>query len=336
MPDRPKSRATLSAAWARGLVEAFEARGLDIASLSQKLGVPPHIWRDPAARLPRDLLGRLWREALRATEDRFLALTVGELWEPRADNLVFLLMTTAPRLGEGLESACQYQELLSHARVMTLAHQDDKHFIEINRVEDELPILMHEIEFIAVALMKLCAFVTGGAFRLRELQFEHAYRGGIDRYETLFQAPVVFGARKSALVVDDEVWSLPLRHGNQALHAQLGATAAAEHAQIGTRTFVDEVRDKCRGLLPKGQCSIEGLASAMHLAPRTLQRRLQDRGTSFREVVDAARRSIVRDGLERRQSISEMGSRAGFTNLRSLRRAMKRWNLSSPPDRVGS
>lgn len=326
----------LSAVWARTVVQGFEALGLDISALSETLGVPPGLWKDPAARLPRDLLGRLWREALRASDDRFLALNVGELWEPRTDHLVFLLITSAPTLGEGLEAAARYQQLLSHAQVMSLAREGDRHLIEINRVEDQLPILAHEIEFIAVVLMKLCSFATGEAFRVRELRFDHAYRGHIEQYEALFRAPVVFGAHKAALVLDDEVWRLPLKHGNQTLHAQLAASAAAQHAQLETHAFVDKVREKCRALLPKSQCNIETLASAMHLSPRTLQRRLQDQGTSFREVVDAARQAIVRDGVERHQSMAEIGRHAGFTNARSFQRAMKRWNFSDPLRGVGS
>lgn len=336
VPDQSKPRAHLSGVWARTVVQGFESLGLDAAALSEELGLPPRIWEDPAARVPRDLLERLWRAAVRQTDDRFLALSMGQSWEPRTNHLVFLLVTSAETLGEGLEAAVRYQQLLSHADVLGLSQEEGAHLVEIKRVEDQLPILAHEIEFIAVVLSKLCAFATGGAFRMRELRFEHAYRGNIEQYEALFQAPVVFGKAKSALVLDEETWNLTLPHGNQALHAQLEGVAAAQHATLDTHVLVDSVREKSRTLLPKGQCNIEAVASAMHLTPRTLQRRLHEEGTSFREVLDAVRRSIVRDGVERNQTIAEIGRYAGFTNPRSFRRALKRWKFSEPPSDLGS
>jgi AraC-like DNA-binding protein len=64
------------------------------------------------------------------------------------------------------------------------------------------------------------------------------------------------------------------------------------------------------------------------MTPRTLQRRLQDDGTTYRALIDATRKSILLACVERKQTSDEIMRHAGYTNPRSFRRALKRWNLS--------
>ncbi len=134
--------------------------------------------------------------------------------------------------------------------------------------------------------------------------------------------------RAPAIVVDDETWALPLVHGNQALHGQLRGVASGLHATLESHDFVDTVRDRIKLLLSRGQSSIEAVAAALHTTPRTLQRRLQDDDTNFRALMDATRKSILLGCVERNETADEIMRHAGYTNVRSFRRAMKRWNLS--------
>lgn len=322
----------MSGAWARGVVNAFEALGLDVEALCETIGVDLDIFTDTSGRPPRDALGHFWRAAMAETGDRHLGLSAAELWHPRADHLVILLLTSAETVGQGLETSFRYQELLSHGRVLTLDQRDDLHVIRINKVEHELPITVHELEFIAVIVLKVLRFATDGRFIPREVQFGHPYRGNIQKYTHAFGCSVTFGHERTALVVGDEAWSLPLAHGNVALHGQLRGVAAGLHAALESHEFIDIVRDRIQLLLPRGQSSIEAIAGALHMTPRTLQRRLQDDGTTFRALVEAARKSILLGCVERNETTDEIMRHAGYTNQRAFRRALKRWNLSDPDD----
>lgn len=322
----------MSGAWARGVVGSFRALGLDVEALCEEVGTDIDIFMDTNSRPPRDALGRFWRAALAQSGDRHLGLSAAEAWEPRADHLVVLLLTSAETVGEGLEASVQYQELLSHGRVVTLGEHPEHHAIHINKIEHELAITAHEIEFIAVFVMKLLRFATDGKFQAREVHFEHPYRGEIQKYTRAFGCSVLFGKEKTSILADDEAWDLPLAHGNQALHGQLRGVASGLHATLEFHEFIDTVRDHIKLLLPKGNSSIEGVASALHMTPRTLQRRLHEDGTTFRVLVDAVRKSILLECFERNQTTDEVMRHAGYTNARSFRRALKRWNLADQAD----
>ena len=336
MADSPGKAKTdsglrVSGAWARGVVNAFEALGLDVEALCDEIGADLDMFTDTSGRPPRDALGRFWRAALAKTGDRHLGLSAAQLWRARADHLVILLLTSAETVGEGLEASLRYQELLSHGRVLSLGEHPEHHLLQIHRVERELPVTVHEIEFLAVIVMKVLRFATAGSFAAREVHFEHAYRGDIQKYTRAFGCSVLFGQKQTAILVDDEAWALPLAHGNQALHGQLRGVAAGLHASLDSHAFLDTVRNRMKLLLPRGQSSIEAVAAALHMTPRTLQRRLQDDDTSFRALMDATRRSILVGCVERNQTADEIMRHAGYTNVRSFRRAMKRWNLPDTP-----
>jgi AraC-like DNA-binding protein len=70
------------------------------------------------------------------------------------------------------------------------------------------------------------------------------------------------------------------------------------------------------------------------MTPRTLQRRLQDDGTTFRALIDATRKSILLACVERNQTPDEIMRHAGYTNPRSFRRALKRWNVSDSDEEL--
>ena len=285
------------------------------------------VFLDTTARPPRDASGRLWRQALAETGDRFLGLTAAEVWEARVDHVVYLLLVSADTFGDGLATAIRFQELLAHGRVITFGDHPRHHPLHINKIEHELPVLSHEIEFIAAILVKQFRFATDGAFKVEEVHFEHPYRGNMEKYARAFQAPVRFGQNRNTLLINEDSWNLSLAHSNQMLHTQLGQMAAGQHSQLHDRSFVDTVRERIKVLIPRGNCGVDTVAASLHMTPRTLQRRLQEKATTFRALLDASRKSIVLDCVERQQPRDEIVRHAGYTNTRSFRRALKRWKL---------
>jgi AraC-like DNA-binding protein len=318
----------LSGVWTFGLAKAFADIGLDLEFLCVKAGLDVGALTDPRGRLPRDWAGRLWRAALGSTQDPFLGLHAAQAWEPRANHLVFLLFLSAERLGLGLQGATRYQSLLARGdAVVTLDSENDFHLIQVNRVADQLPISDNQIEYLAGIVVKMIQFATGGQFQAREIRFDHPCRGGLEHYAALFACPVVFEASRTELVVDEQSWQLPLLHGNYTLHEQLAEMAVAEYATLGQTQLADMARDCLRLLLPKGDSGIDATAAVLRMTPRTLQRRLREEGTSFRAVLDEARRAIVLEGVAHKQSLEDLGRAAGFTNIRSFKRAMRRWGI---------
>jgi AraC-like DNA-binding protein len=59
--------------------------------------------------------------------------------------------------------------------------------------------------------------------------------------------------------------------------------------------------------------------------PRSLQRRLREGGTSYRELVDTIRHQRAIDLMRRGLSIGVVAEHLGFSEPRAFRRAFRRW-----------
>jgi AraC-like DNA-binding protein len=76
---------------------------------------------------------------------------------------------------------------------------------------------------------------------------------------------------------------------------------------------------------------MDAVAAALHMSPRTLQRRLEQSGTRYSEVLDDVREAQARAWLsDRTLSLGEIGYRLGFSDLATFSRAFKRWTGKPP------
>jgi AraC-like DNA-binding protein len=71
--------------------------------------------------------------------------------------------------------------------------------------------------------------------------------------------------------------------------------------------------------------SLEDVARAMRMSPRTLQRRLQREGTSFQELIDARRRELAVELQRLGIPAKEAAFRLGFQDPSAFSRARRRW-----------
>lgn len=74
-----------------------------------------------------------------------------------------------------------------------------------------------------------------------------------------------------------------------------------------------------------GTASLAQLAHRLSVTPRTLQRRLNDHGTTWQRELDRARSAQAVDLKAAGLSMAAIAARLGYSDPRSLRRAMRRW-----------
>jgi AraC-like DNA-binding protein len=77
-----------------------------------------------------------------------------------------------------------------------------------------------------------------------------------------------------------------------------------------------------------GTASLAQLARRFAVTPRTLQRRLDDHGTTWQRELDRARSAQAVDLKAAGSSMSAIAARLGYSDPRSLRRAMRRWSAN--------
>jgi len=98
-----------------------------------------------------------------------------------------------------------------------------------------------------------------------------------------------------------------------------------------TAGMVERVRSTLLEGLPAGDVSMQSVSRKLAVSMRTLQRRLQDEGTSFQQTLDALRESLANHYLRHTEmSSAEISFLLGFEDSNSFARAFQSWTGKTP------
>lgn len=97
---------------------------------------------------------------------------------------------------------------------------------------------------------------------------------------------------------------------------------------------MNSIQERVLGVLPRlveaQRESIEHVAKELGMSTRTLQRKLEREGTTFREVVAIVKKDLAMQMMANRRPASEVGFALGFSQPSAFHRAFRRWTgLSS-------
>jgi AraC-like DNA-binding protein len=148
-------------------------------------------------------------------------------------------------------------------------------------------------------------------------------------YDEFFGVPVEFGAP-----------SYEIAFARELLEARL-LTASPEIAQVlapraeppPAEPFVDRVRAAIGASLGEvaPDVTIVDVSSRLGMTPRSLQRRLREKGASFSVLVDEARRDLAQNLLSDEGTLlCDVAYRLGFSGLSAFFKAFRRWTGVSP------
>ena len=96
--------------------------------------------------------------------------------------------------------------------------------------------------------------------------------------------------------------------------------------------MVIRVRDLLRAALP-ATLSLDDIAARLHLSSRSVHRRLEEEGSSFRGIKDALRRDLALARLSKSDDpIAKIATDLGYADPSAFYRAFVDWTGMSPRD----
>ena len=323
---------TISGSWTQLVLGGLEAVGLEPRVLCRACRLSYAELADPESRIPRDQAGRLWRAAAERSGDPLLGLHAAARAPAGANNLLIHMVLGSRTFLDGLRRTLPYQRVLAHGRVVTLEERADDIVIRLSRVDGDLPITRHEVEFLAVMLVRLGTVALRRAWRLREVHFEHAAPDDVEDYGRIFHSPVRFSQAESALIVPASVMRRRLpNHCAEAVRA-LEVAADAKVRRLAAPSVAGDVRGRVLVHLraKRSVADVDTIAAEMHVSARTLQRRLADERTTFSAVADQARRDLAVELVDGDAPLERVAAAVGFADASVLVRAFRRWTGRPP------
>lgn len=158
----------------------------------------------------------------------------------------------------------------------------------------------------------------------------HAEATGV--HEAYFQCTVEFGARRNMLVLHAADLDRPFATYNAELLEMLDPQLIyALEERRARKSTGEQVKWILKRLLSGARPEIAAVARELGLSDRTLQRRIVEEGTSFRQLLVEARRELAREYLNRPEiAVEEVAYLLGYEDSNSFYRAFRAWEGTTP------
>lgn len=176
------------------------------------------------------------------------------------------------------------------------------------------------------ALKELC----GPDWRPDAVLLPRARPSDIGPYRRLFGAPLKFNAARQAIVFGATWLARPIAGADPLIRTLLEDRARQSIDHLGPLLDGD-VRRAIRVLLVSGECSREAVARRLGMHHRSLNRRLQAVGTTFRSLLDETRFEMAQQLLcDTRLPVARVSRAVGFADPTVFTRAFRRWSGRTP------
>jgi AraC-like DNA-binding protein len=323
---------TISSGAIKKLLDTIPALGVDATAVCVEAGFPPDVAQDPDARVPLATLHLLWEAVLARLPRPDLALQVAAQYAPGDYGLVGFLCLNSATLREALEHIVRYSRLWTDAPGMVLTPDGSLELLPREPLPARAGYRLAQEAALAEILHG--ARVVSGDATLHPQRVEFAHRAPKDvaHHVAWFGCPVVFDAARTALCLGPDAMTLTLPNHNAQLGAFLRTLANEALAKRGDPGgLLERVRNLLAQEMPKGVPDVGVVARQLSMGERTLRRRLEEEGTSFRDLLDDTRAELARGYVkDRRLPLSEVAFMLGFSEQSAFHRAFKRWTTMTP------
>ena len=325
------SERTTSASWAIGIVKALEMDGLDCRVLFNQLGLDYAALDDPDARFPQDSITRLWQRAVELSGNPAIGLNMGKVVRPASFSVAGYALMSSRTLAEGFQRLVRYQRIISESADLSFGLLPEGYALILTVHGDHLPPTRQSAEASLACALAICGWLTGRTLQPRKVLFQADHPADIEPYKQVFHAPLVFNAPYDALIFEQADMEAPLPTANEAM-ALLHDRFAGEYlARFSESRVTHQARQVLCRLLPQGEPKRDTVAQTLHLSQRTLQRRLQEEGTSFQALLDDTRRELAEQYLAQPgMTLLEIAYLLGFADPSNFFRAFRRWFDATP------
>ncbi|MFC3230952.1 AraC family transcriptional regulator [Marinibaculum pumilum] len=326
-------RQTIIETWFAAVLAQFARLGIN---LDDPTWAPDRSGRTAAPRyLQLVHARRLWHQACDRCPDPYLGLKVGRALPLQAMNILGVIVMHSGSLREALAHIVRYHSLISNSGDFHLRrHAGGGATLQYEVRDCVVPMHPAQLDSVfagAIAHLSRCMPELAGRYRV-ELpgtgpQHEEGYAGYLG-------CPVALGSERGRLHFAEASLDRPWPGADAQLLAAACEMADQRLRALGhTDDLLDQVRALLAASLP-GRTSLPQVADALDMSRRSLQRRLGEAGTSYRQLVEAARLEraleLLRSSERSHYEIAEM---VGYAEPGALAHVTRR-HLGKTPGQI--
>ncbi len=270
--------------------------------------------------------------------DPFFGLRLGQEVEIEQFGPLGIVILAAGTLAKAMCAWARYSSTWQSGTVTEVVPKGDVWECVYQISDDTIRPRRQDTEFTLALVCRLFRGTLSRQWAPLGIQFEHAAPEGLGTsaarrlYQRAFRCPVEFGCTSNRILVDHgdlDVPTVGAYHG-LAPHVE-HLLQTLEHPDHAPERLSERVTRVIRNRLGNQPVTVPGVASALGLSARTLQRRLESEGTSLRILIRDCRRSRAEAMLaDPRRQVTAVAHSLGYAGTAVLSRAFKGWTGAPP------
>lgn len=265
-----------------------------------------------------------------------LGIEVGRSYRISTFGIYGYAWITSPTLGEAISLALSYFQL-SFAFCTPVVEVHDQQMVARIR-HDRIPDAVRRflVERDTFAMHRVLGDLLGRPVDIQHARFAFPEPDYGDHIAAILGVRPRYSQAETSIAITTETLHQPLPQANRATLALCLAQCRELIDRRSARTGrAAEVRDHLlAGSGTAGMArppSLDAVAYDLGVTGRTLRRHLAADGTSYRVLLDEARRGLAEDMLTATTlSVEEIAARLGYTEAGPFIRAFKRWTTTTP------
>lgn len=318
------------------LMEKSIEQGMSVAKLLGDLELSPDYLDDPHSLIDMKTCWRIIVANQNAIAEESHLMSSRPL-KRGTTRLIFSNLCHCKTLQEGLQSL---------ADTYNIVHGGDYNFVRKRGntlsyiVDDEsFHYLVKPNTFaIEFALLKIhCAlsYLTGKQLKLVRMATKRKALPDHQHHLKIFDAKLLVDQPCYELVYESSQGELPFNIDDDTditgnIYAHFLSMLQGRNKDKFGDSFVQQTLNNILHASANGNACQEGIANSMNMSVATMRRRLSDQDISFRQLLDKVNSELSVNYFHEQATPADVAERLGYSDIRSFKRAFKRWYGMSP------
>ena len=313
-----------------GYLELLQEFGVKGEDLLKSYGLSTQDLADPDRYISYLSFIDLLEEAARLADCPEFGLLLSQRQELATLGVVGLLARQQSTIGQALESILHHLHLHVEGISIQIEKSPDLVRMKFAINTPGITSLRQIIELNVGLGLKTMRLLLGEKWSPDSVCFMHSPTVSKAIYQRTVLAPLLFNWEYDGFEFARETLAFPIQDTNDHLQRYLHRYIEMLGLQYG-----EDIEAKTRQLIADAvgteQCTLPLVAQHLCMDERTLQRRLQESGTSFRALLETQRARLAKRHLrDSQKSLTEVALLLGYSELSAFSRSFRRWHGCSP------
>ncbi|QFU76890.1 AraC family transcriptional regulator [Halioglobus maricola] len=331
----PEHEREVSVGLTRALLDTLRLEGESRPEcLLDELGIDSAVLERPENRISFDQQEALWGLAVERSGSPVFGLQFARAIQPASFGLMGYMVMNCSTIDGCLDVIVDYQFLAGQGGSFRRTGCDQYPALDYQAVNPGDAVTAHRVIAMFASIVSLGRWLAGGSYGLERLEVCSLPGTDLAPYTEYFECPVISGCDENRLFFAPTVLQLPVTHASEEL---LNLLTERADRLLSSLSLGPGVAARVAGLLAtqldQALPARKAIASQLGMSERTLQRRLQQEGTTYQQLLDQTRHHLALEMLRNRDvPLADVAAQLGFAEPSAFYRAFRKWQGVTPGD----